>query len=143
MDTFELDGRCLCGAVRIAATAASHEVGACHCGICRRWSGGPMFAFECVGAPRIEGEAQLAVYPSSDWAERGFCKTCGTHLFYRLRDGSHYAVPVGLVDGGQPWLFDSQIFIDDKPVWYRFANATRDLTGAEVFALYAPPGTQG
>jgi len=31
-------------------------------------------------------------------------------------------------------LLDSEIFIEEKPAWYCFANQTRQLTGAEAFA---------
>jgi hypothetical protein len=48
-------------------------------------------------------------------------------------------LPVGLFDEAPEFSFDQQIFIDEKPAYYRFANDTRNMTGAEVFALYAPP----
>jgi len=32
--------------------------------------------------------------------------------------------------------YDHQVFIDEKPSMYRFANETEDMTGAEVFAKY-------
>ncbi|MFN3985236.1 MAG: GFA family protein [Rhodocyclaceae bacterium] len=142
MSRMELQGRCLCGAVTLSVVAKGEKIGACHCSMCRKWSGGPMLAVECEDDVSIEGGEHLTVYASSDWAERGFCGTCGTHLFYRLRDGTHYAVPVGLLEDSPAWSFDSQIFIDEKPAYYSFANPTRNLTGAEVFALYAPPGGQ-
>ena len=31
-----------------------------------------------------------------------------------------------------------QVFIDEKPDWYAFANETRNMTGAELFAMFAP-----
>jgi hypothetical protein len=120
----------------VTIAVQTEEVAACHCSMCRTWSGGPLLAVECAAGVRIEGEEYVTVYPSSDWAERGFCRRCGTHLFYRLKEGPHYAVPVGLVDGGQPWQLAQQIFIDEKPAYYAFANRTRDLTGPQVFAQF-------
>jgi hypothetical protein len=35
-------------------------------------------------------------------------------------------------------VFDRQIFIDEKPEYYSFANETKNMTGAEVFAQFAP-----
>ncbi|PWG63887.1 GFA family protein [Spiribacter halobius] len=138
MDPTEpLHGRCLCGAVRLVATPKSHEVDVCHCSLCRTWSGGPMFAVECADAVAFEGAEHIAVYPSSDWAERGFCRHCGTHLFYRLQAGTHYALPVGLLDDQDRWQLTRQIFIDDKPAFYSLAEDTTNLTAAEVFALYS------
>ena len=134
--TTTAQGSCLCGAVRLAVTASKQNIGACHCQMCRTWGGGPLLALESVSQVDIQGEENVTVYPSSDWAERGFCKRCGTHLFYRLTRGDHYAIPAGLVDGGQAWTFDTQIFVDTKPPWYTFANPTRDMTSQEVIDAY-------
>lgn len=37
-------GHCLCGAVRITVTDPPQELGACHCGMCRRWTGSAFLA---------------------------------------------------------------------------------------------------
>lgn len=131
-------GGCLCGAVRFTAASCNNHVGACHCGMCRKWGGGPWLTVDCGKEVSFEGEDAIAVYPSSDWAERGFCKHCGSHLFYRLRESRQYMMPVGLFDEIDTPVFDHQVFIDAKPGWYDFANATKNMTGEEVFALYAP-----
>jgi hypothetical protein len=135
----ERRGSCLCGAVRIAIKTTSKSVSACHCNMCRKWGGGPLFAIECGSDVQFDGTDNISVVSSSVWAERGFCCKCGSHLFYRLKQEGHYAVPVGLLDDGEPWVFDQQIFIDEKPSFYSFANQTKNLTGAEVFAQYATP----
>lgn len=134
--THQFHGTCLCGAVSISVEADGLNVAACHCNMCRTWAGGPMLSLESVNSVRIDGEEHVSLYASSDWAERGFCRQCGTHLFYRLRARDHYAVPAGLVDRGEPWNFDSQIFIDEKPAFYTFANPTTDMTGQEVFEAF-------
>lgn len=77
------------------------------------------------------------VFQSSDWAERGFCRACGSHLFYRLRQNGQYILPVGLLEDGASWKFDHQVFIDEKPDFYAFANETNDMTGAEMFAKFS------
>lgn len=129
-------GRCLCGAVTVEASTDKTDMGACHCSICRKWGGGPLLAVECPDGVSFEGETHIGVYDSSDWAQRGFCKLCGTHLFYRLKDRPLYALPVGLLDEGDRLAFTHQVFIDEKPANYAFANKTHDLTGAEVFAQF-------
>ena len=136
--TLKMQGRCLCGAVRIVAKAASNKLGACHCNMCRRWGGGPLLAVDCGIGATIDGEDQISVFDSSDWAERGFCRRCGTHLFYRIKQNGRLAVPIGLFEASDGIEFDSQIFTDEKPGYYSFANETRNMTGAEVFALYGP-----
>lgn len=135
--TAECRGACLCGAVSVVAKAKSNSIGACHCTMCFKWGGGPLFATECDRDVQFEGADSISTFSSSDWAERGFCRECGTHLFYRLKQEGHYAIPVGLFEAGDQWVFSAQIFIDEKPSFYSFAEATKDLTGAEVFAQYS------
>lgn len=134
--TTDLRGQCLCGAIRIVAQSPSNSVGACHCKTCRRWGGGPFMEVDCGQAVSIEGEEHLSVFSSSEWAERGFCSQCGTHLFYRIKESGQHMVPVGVFEDGYDLAFKSQVFIDEKPSFYRFANETQNMTGAEVFALY-------
>ena len=131
-------GSCLCGAVRVSAKTVSNKLGACHCGMCRKWGGGPLMAVECGTEVSFEGEENISVYNSSEWAERGFCNQCGSHLFYRLKENKDYVMPIGLFDNTEGVVFASQIFIDKKPEYYSFANETKNMTEAEVFAKYAP-----
>ena len=131
-------GSCLCGAVRFTAASCSNHVGACHCGMCRKWGGGPLLAIDCGTDVKFDGAESIGVYDSSAWAERGFCNCCGSHLFYRLKESRQYVMPVGLFDEMKAPVFDSQIFIDSKPDWYAFANHTQNMTGQQVFDKYAP-----
>lgn len=132
-------GQCLCGAVRIRAGSISNHVGACHCGMCRRWGGGPLLATNCGSDVIFDSQEVITVYDSSEWAERGFCSRCGSHLFYRLKQSGEYYMPAGLFDSADKFTLDHQVFIDRKPGFYQFANDTDDMTEAEVFARYAPP----
>lgn len=130
-------GSCLCGAVTVTAKQVSQNLGACHCTMCRKWTGGPLFAVDCGTEVSFEGQDSIATYNSSTWAERGFCKKCGTHLFYKLKEKLQYIVSVGLLDNIKSYNFDHQIFIDEKPEYYSFANKTDNITGAQVFAKFA------
>jgi hypothetical protein len=131
------NGRCLCGAVTFTAQNINNNVTACHCGMCRRW-GGPLLAVSCGTEIAFEGQENITVYNSSDWAERGFCKKCGSHLFYRLKEINEYEISAGLFDNQAIFNFDLQVFIDRKPAFYSFANKTKEMTEAEVFEKYAP-----
>ena len=135
--TVEAKARCLCGAVEMHSDAISSEVGACHCNMCRKWGGGAFMALECVGELKISGEENIISYPSSEWAERGFCSTCGTHLFYKVTSNNQYMVPAGLFNVEDKLNFDHQIFVDEKPKYYSFSNKTENLTGAEAMAQFA------
>lgn len=133
-----MKGRCLCGAVCFTAQEA-REIGACHCGFCRRWSGGPMLAVHCGPEVEFTGGEQIAVYRSSEWAERAFCKRCGTHLYYKLLPTAEYFVPAGAFESDNFELV-TQLFIDKKPPYYGFANQTPMLTEADVMAQYGATG---
>ncbi|MFP4537051.1 MAG: GFA family protein [Dichotomicrobium sp.] len=132
----EVTGRCLCGAVRYTATLNKREVDACHCTMCRRWSGGPLLNVETNDDMRFENAERVATYRASEWGERGFCRDCGTHLFWRMQDGSHVALSVGTLDDDTGLALTSEIFIDEKPAYYEFANATTRLTGQQVFEMF-------
>ena len=76
-------------------------------------------------------------YRSSEWAERGFCPTCGTHLFYHLLPTDEYILCAGLFQE-QAFELTGQIFIDEKPDFYELKNDTPTLTGQQVFEQFAP-----
>lgn len=132
----EARGSCVCGATQITAKTVSRNVGACHCGLCRKWAGGPFMAVDCGTEVSFTGADNISVFDSSDWAERGFCNKCGTHLFYRLKENKQYYMPAGVFEDDSNFVFDHQVFIDEKPEYYKFANKTTDMTGAEVFAKF-------
>jgi|SRR5690606_35680028 len=132
----EHQGTCLCGAVKVTARTKSNHTEACHCTMCQKWGSGPFFSVQCEGDVSFEGNEHIVVFSSSEWAERGFCKTCGTHIFYRLKQEGFYAIPIGILADSGHWEFTEQIFIDEKPTFYSFAEETKRLTGEEVFAQY-------
>ncbi|MGH8380193.1 GFA family protein [Pseudomonas sp.] len=128
-------GSCLCGAVKLSVNLENASVDACHCSMCRQWGGAPLFSVHCSEPVKFTA-GQPVFYDSSEWAQRGFCGTCGTHLLYRLKNGKFDSVSVGVLEGDTDWVFDLQVYIDEKPKYYCFANETKTMTGAEVEALF-------
>ncbi|MGE7369826.1 GFA family protein [Neorhizobium sp. NPDC001467] len=127
-------GQCLCGAVRFDALIAKQEFSACHCSMCRRWTGGVFLAVECESV-ELNERAPLGVYTSSEWGERCFCMACGTTVMWRSKDGAHSAVSLQAFDNPSEFTFASQIFVDEKPSSYSFSNTTRNMTGPEFIAM--------
>jgi hypothetical protein len=130
-------GQCLCGKVKVVVNELNNQVGACHCSMCRKWSGGPLFAVDCGSKVEFEGEENIKIFNSSDWAERGFCKECGSNLFYKLKQPLQYMILPGILDGIDDYSFDHQVFIEEKPSWYEFSNKTHNMTGKELFDKYS------
>ncbi|MEM7561954.1 MAG: GFA family protein [Pseudomonadota bacterium] len=135
-NTVTKEGRCLCGKVRITAHTVNPDVHACHCNMCRLWNGGPTLSVHCGTKVSLQSESDVSTYQSCDWAELGFCRHCGSHLFYRALDSGEYIMQTGTFDPDSDFNFNSQIFIDEKPGYYSFANQTQNMTGEEVIAMY-------
>ena len=140
----EVKGACLCGNVSYEASLQP-GAGACHCAMCRKWAGGLLMAVHAIGAVDFSGSEHIAVYRSSDWAERGFCKNCGSNLFYHLRPrpfapNGEYMLSAGSVSDQSVLQFDHEVYVDHAPGWYRFADEAKRkrLTEADVLAMYAP-----
>lgn len=129
-------GRCLCGAVSFSAEIEKTEHGACHCGMCRRWCGGPPLFNTPAKSVTFEGEDHITRYPSSSWAERGFCKQCGTLLFYFYKPMQGYSMAVGALDDAAAFRLTSEIFIDNKPDGYALAGDHPRWTEAETRAKF-------
>ena len=138
-DNKQSTGMCLCGGIKITVSRDDNDVGACHCNMCRKWNSGPFMAIEPTKVFITEGQDHIATFRSSDWAERAFCKSCGTNLYYRLVDADKHYVNAGLFADQDSMALSMQVFIDEKPSYYEFANQTKTMTGAEIFAMFAPP----
>ncbi len=137
-------GQCLCGAVRFEA-AELGGFGICHCKMCQRWGGGPMFGVTVPeAAMTVSGAGNIGSYRSSGWASRSFCTRCGSVLWYRYdkgRDGTgNYEVPIGLLDDADGLELRRELFIDVKPDRCDRRRPQR-LTAAEVVAMYRAPSS--
>ena len=133
-----MNGHCLCGAVTFTAPDA-REIGVCHCGFCRRWGGGPFLGVHCGPSVAFRGTEHVTVYASSSWAERAFCRTCGTHLYYKLLLTGEYFMPAGAFETNDFELM-SQIYVDNKPGYYALANQTPMLTEQQVVEKFSSAG---
>lgn len=129
----ELDGRCLCGQVTFKARPFG-GAGACHCETCRRWSGGIFLGVQLAGAPCFADQAPLAVYRSSQWGERVFCRNCGASLIWRTVESGHQVASIQCFDEPGRFPLKTEIYIDEKPASYALAGQHKTVTGAEINA---------
>ncbi len=134
----KVTGSCLCQKIKFSFLTNGSGFESCHCSICRKWNGGPALTIDVKSDLDITGEEFVQIYDSSEWAERGFCKSCGTNLFYRLKDENNpfCNFNLGLIDQQNEFSFKTQIYIDSKPSNYSFANNTKMLTEQEVIDLF-------
>lgn len=130
-------GRCICGAVIFAGTAVSGDVTVCHCDTCRGWSSGPYFSIT-LSDLRFQGTDSIAKVQSSDWAERAFCRECGSSLYYHIVGSNEYQMSAGALDDLSDLNLNLQVFIDRKPSFYNFAEQTTCMDTAKVLAAFSP-----
>lgn len=95
--SFEFSGQCLCEAVKFTGRIGDPELLACHCGQCRRWSG-HVWAAITTTELTVASTTSLRWFPSSDTAERGFCATCGSSLFWRRQGADAMDVAAGALN---------------------------------------------
>ena len=107
-------GNCLCGAVEFTAELPSRWVAHCHCTMCQKISGSAFITWAGFSKSQCEindASPQLQWYASSPEALRGFCKKCGSVLFFtstRWPDEIHISLP------------SFQTSIDRKPEMHAF-----------------------
>lgn len=125
-----IEGHCLCGAVTVRVARAPGWVGACHCRMCQRWSGG---LFLCFPAEGVTVAGPVTRYRSSSFAERAFCTVCGSHLWMRNLDDAEgqYELMPGLFDAASRWPLKSEIYTDRALASVQLTGAARRATRAD------------
>lgn len=117
-------GSCLCGGVRYELTGNLRPSVACHCIQCRKTSG------HYVSATQVEPDQlvftrdeTLTWFQSSPKAQRGFCKICGSSLFWRHQDDDgRVSIMSGTIDGATGLKTSKHIFTADKGDYYDIAD---------------------
>ncbi len=133
MSAATMEGHCLCGAVRVTLTNPKDHIEVCHCHMCRRTGGAFYGALESESFA-FESEEHVGVYRSSEWAERGFCKQCGSTLFYKFLPTSNRSFAAGLFDAADTLPVKREIFVEGKVAWCAGEGDHPKLTGEEVIA---------
>jgi hypothetical protein len=112
-------GACLCGAVHFEFKGDLTPPNACHCTACRKTS--VHFEASC-DVPRkaltIHGQENLAWYQSSEKVRRGFCRICGSSLFWDPVFQDWTAIAMGAFDTPTGTHLTKHIFVADKGDYY-------------------------
>lgn len=138
----EKTGGCLCGAVRFVARDVPTTYGACHCEMCRRWTGSALLSVPVpAGSLSWLGGEHIAERQTTPWAKRGWCRDCGSALFFMVTQDGEWSgkidVPIGLFDDPDGFTMTNEIYIDHKPDSYAYAGTGRKLlTRAECIEKF-------
>lgn len=108
-------GGCLCGAVRYQVRGRLRDVVMCHCTMCQRLHGGigPHTKALKVNL-RITRDEGLAWYQTSEVARRGFCRNCGSGLFWEPFELDATGILAGTLDPPSGLATMGHIFVGEK-----------------------------
>jgi hypothetical protein len=102
------------------------DVFLCHCSECRRWSG---HAFAATAAARDDLELveerglRWLDSPASDThARRGFCRECGSGLFWDAPGRAYVAISAGSLDPPTGLRLAGHVYTTQVPDWYELPD---------------------
>ena len=134
----ELNGGCLCGAVRYTSNSAPEFVGVCHCRDCQKFTGSAFGIM--VGLPKTALQIRGTVKTFSKLADSGkpilrhFCPECGSSIADEpTRRPGTSILNAGTLDDPSSVTPTLEIFCDRALPWVQLAG------GMQRFALARNP----
>jgi hypothetical protein len=116
-------GSCLCGAVSYEVTGQLRNAVACHCTQCRKMTGHYLAATAANHDEfRLTRDDGLAWYRASDTAKRGFCRICGSTLFWQGEGRDYISIAAGSLDQPTGIRLEGHIFCADKGDYYEITD---------------------
>lgn len=116
-----IHGSCLCGGVAVRADLPEEGASHCYCTMCQKFHGAAAGSYLSIYTKGfvVERGAELIVdYASSEKARRGFCRTCGSSLYWRSLDQPEVMdLSLGIIQ--PPWTgtVEREVYTDTKPTW--------------------------
>jgi len=112
-------GSCLCGACAYEVRGPLRNIIACHCTQCRKQTGHFLAATSARLADfKLLRSEPLRWYRASNAAQRGFCSTCGSVLFWQADRAAQISITPGSIDGATGLSIEKHIFCADKGDYY-------------------------
>lgn len=116
-------GGCLCGAVRYEVTGPLRDVVNCHCSFCQKQHGGygPHTKARKVNISLTKTEG-LGWYQTSDIARRGFCRGCGSGLFWEPYELDATGIIASTLDDPSGLKTMGHIYVSEKSDFYQITD---------------------
>ncbi|HMQ58616.1 MAG TPA: GFA family protein [Rhizobiaceae bacterium] len=116
-------GTCHCGAVQFTVSGNLRDVIYCHCTQCRKQTGHFYAATNAaMDEVAISGADSITWYAASPHALRGFCKSCGSALFWCANGSDTISILAGAFDKPTGLTGAKHIFCADKGDYYEIAD---------------------
>jgi hypothetical protein len=112
-------GGCLCGAVRYEIRGKLRDVVVCHCSKCRRFHG-HVGAYTSIPQENLvfKEKSGLKWYDSiqdeTPGVMRGFCRECGSSLFWNPTHEERIAVAAGSIDEPTQRKIIGHVWVEQK-----------------------------
>lgn len=135
-----IDGRCLCGSVEFQLVRPLGAITHCHCRSCRLSRGAAFVSWTWVPPERFafrKGESNVSWHRSSPGVRWGFCRNCGSSMFYVTDGPGHPDVPnpgymyvsVGSLTGDIAEVPIAHVSYEEKIAWHEVSDALPKFRG--------------
>jgi hypothetical protein len=113
-----LTGGCQCGAVRYEWLEKPDHASVCYCRMCQKASGQPLMGFTGGRREHLRWtRGTPSAFKSSNMAERGFCRDCGTPLTYAFEGTERISVTINSLDDPEAIPPTRQYGMEAKVSW--------------------------
>jgi hypothetical protein len=138
MSTDNIAGRCLCGAVEFELVPPLSPIKHCHCQSCRLSRGVAFVTWTSVAMERFAiRNGEVSWYRSSPAVRWGFCRICGSSLFYIADDEGHPDAPepghvyvsVGSLTGALTDAPVAHVSYEERVSWHQTKDALPKFCG--------------
>lgn len=124
-------GGCFCGAVRYEVKGPLRGVVNCHCSQCTKLNG--IFGSHSKALKSnitITRNGGLSWHKISDIARRGFCRECGSGLFWDHIEQNALGIIAGSLDSPTDLKTIGHIFVQDKSDFYEITDDIQQFKGS-------------
>ena len=122
MTTLPITGGCQCGKVRYAL-AAEPVTEFCHCRMCQKAVGNVFAALSMIKKVEFTvTKGEVATYQSSNVAERGFCRDCGTPLTFAFHERDRMEVTTGSLDDPNGAPITEHFGVESRVSWLKLCD---------------------
>ncbi len=121
----------MCGSVRYELAGPLRDVVHCHCSMCQRLHGMSGAHSKALKAHiHVTEDRGLAWYASSDRARRGFCKICGSSLFWDPFEQDATGILAGSLDQPTGLKTIGHIFVGEKGDFHTIGDEAPQFEGS-------------
>jgi len=132
-----MHGSCLCGHVKFEIQTPFISSSICHCQQCQKSHAASHVAYGATLKSDViwlEGKKRIKKYLSSERAKRGFCKDCGTNIYFFNKDyPNHLDIPLSILDTDANLAPQCHVFVASKAKWDTISDDLPQYEGSYSF----------